>query len=149
MITHDAHAALGYGASLLVLVTFCMREMVPLRLVALASNAAFIAYGALADVGPVLLLHLVLLPTNVWRLAEVMHERRRRPCPTQAGSGHAGSTASPVRGNVIRRRGHGPRGARPAKIGKVRRLRKGRVEQAAFAVLKMPGHSPPAHSRQW
>jgi CRP/FNR family cyclic AMP-dependent transcriptional regulator len=42
---------------------------VPLRCVAIASNLAFIAYGALADLGPVLVLHLLLLPVNVGRLA--------------------------------------------------------------------------------
>jgi len=61
--------AVGYLASALVLVTFCMRDMVSLRCVAIASNLAFIAYGALADLGPVLVLHLLLLPVNVGRLA--------------------------------------------------------------------------------
>ena len=61
--------AVGYLASALVLATFCMRDMVPLRCVAIASNLAFIAYGALADLGPVLVLHLLLLPVNVGRLA--------------------------------------------------------------------------------
>jgi CRP/FNR family cyclic AMP-dependent transcriptional regulator len=59
---------IGYVASALVLATFCMRDMVTLRCVAIASNLAFIAYGGLADVGPVLLLHLMLLPVNVLRL---------------------------------------------------------------------------------
>jgi len=61
--------AVGYLASALVLVTFCMRDMVSLRCVAIASNLAFIAYGVLADLGPVLVLHLLLLPVNVGRLA--------------------------------------------------------------------------------
>jgi hypothetical protein len=68
---------LGYLASALVLATFCMRDMRALRCVAIASNVAFIAYGAMADVGPVLLLHLLLLPVNVWRLAG-----RRASAPT-------------------------------------------------------------------
>jgi CRP/FNR family transcriptional regulator, cyclic AMP receptor protein len=61
---------IGYFASLLVLVSFCTRDMVALRAVAIAGNLAFIAYGAMADIGPVLLLHLVLLPVNMLRLAE-------------------------------------------------------------------------------
>jgi hypothetical protein len=36
---------IGYLACALVLLTFCMQAMVPLRLVALLSNAAFICYG--------------------------------------------------------------------------------------------------------
>jgi len=65
----SAVEVVGYLASALVLVTFCMRDMVPLRCLAIASNLAFIAYGALADLGPVLVLHLLLLPVNVGRLA--------------------------------------------------------------------------------
>lgn len=59
---------IGYFASALVLATFCMRDMVALRCMGIASNVAFIAYGGLADLGPVLLLHLLLLPVNVLRL---------------------------------------------------------------------------------
>ena len=58
----------GYFASALVLATFCMRDMVALRCMAIASNLAFIAYGGLADLGPVLTLHLLLLPVNALRL---------------------------------------------------------------------------------
>jgi CRP/FNR family transcriptional regulator, cyclic AMP receptor protein len=61
--------SIGYLASALVLATFCMRDMVTLRCLAIASNLAFITYGALADLGPVLVLHLLLLPVNVVRLA--------------------------------------------------------------------------------
>ena len=68
---------LGYLAALLVLATFCMRGMVSLRVLALASNVAFIGYAALAAIDPVLLLHLVLLPMNAWRLAEVLRLRRQ------------------------------------------------------------------------
>ena len=35
---------------------------------AIASNLMFIAYAWFADLGPVLLLHLALLPMNAWRL---------------------------------------------------------------------------------
>jgi hypothetical protein len=59
---------LGYLASALVLATFCMRDMHRLRWMAIASNLAFIAYALLADLAPVLVLHLLLLPVNVQRL---------------------------------------------------------------------------------
>jgi CRP/FNR family transcriptional regulator, cyclic AMP receptor protein len=76
---------LGYLASVLVLATFCMRDMVALRCMAIASNLAFIAYGALADVGPVLLLHLLLLPVNVqrlvaWRSSTQAAAAQHHPC---------------------------------------------------------------------
>ena len=64
----SAIEATGYLASALVLAAFCMRDMVALRCTAIASNLAFIAYGVLADLGPVLVLHLLLLPVNVLRL---------------------------------------------------------------------------------
>ena len=65
----NAYEPVGYLASLLVLATFCMRDMVSLRVVAIASNIAFISYGALAEISPVLLLHVVLLPVNMLRLS--------------------------------------------------------------------------------
>ena len=70
---------IGYLASALVLAAFCMRDMVALRRVAIASNLAFIAYGVLADLGPVLALHLLLLPVNVGRLADGRASTRGQP----------------------------------------------------------------------
>jgi CRP/FNR family transcriptional regulator, cyclic AMP receptor protein len=61
----------GYLASLLVFSTFYMKTMMPLRSVAIASNVAFITYGYLAGLYPVLLLHVVLLPLNTWRLYQM------------------------------------------------------------------------------
>jgi hypothetical protein len=62
---------LGYAAAGLVLATFTMRTMIPLRLLGIASNVAFISYGYAADLLPVLLLHAALLPLNVYRLFEM------------------------------------------------------------------------------
>jgi CRP/FNR family transcriptional regulator, cyclic AMP receptor protein len=66
----SAVETIGYLASALVLATFCMRGMVALRCMAIASNLAFIVYGGLAGLGPVLVLHLLLLPVNVLRLTD-------------------------------------------------------------------------------
>jgi hypothetical protein len=71
--------AIGSLAAGLVLATFCMRSMSKLRLTALASNLAFIAYGYLDNLMPVLVLHALLLPVNAWRLvqlfcAQLLHE---------------------------------------------------------------------------
>jgi CRP/FNR family transcriptional regulator, cyclic AMP receptor protein len=65
--------AWGYLASGLVLATFCMQTMVKLRIMAICSNLAFILYGYRAGLAPVLLLHLVLLPTNLVRLLQTVH----------------------------------------------------------------------------
>ncbi|HZL58818.1 MAG TPA: cyclic nucleotide-binding domain-containing protein [Stellaceae bacterium] len=61
----------GYVASALVLCTFLTRTMMPLRFVALGSNVAFITYAAMLHLYPVLILHIVLLPVNAWRLREI------------------------------------------------------------------------------
>ena len=61
----------GYLASGLVFTSFCMKTMIPLRIVAIASNLAFMAYGLLLDLVPIFVLHAVLLPMNVWRLAQL------------------------------------------------------------------------------
>jgi hypothetical protein len=57
----------GYIAALLVLLAFYMRAMVPLRAIALCSNAAFLAYGIGLDLLPVIVLHAALMPINAWR----------------------------------------------------------------------------------
>lgn len=54
----NAVDGLGYSAALLVLLTFCMRGMMALRVVAIASNVAFISYAATLGLAPVLLLHV-------------------------------------------------------------------------------------------
>src|SRR4029077_1177325 len=62
----------GYVAAVLVFMTFYMKTMIPLRIVGICSNCAFIAYGYLGGLYPVLILHLVLLPLNTWRLHEML-----------------------------------------------------------------------------
>ena len=61
----------GYAASGLVLAACTMRTMIPLRLLGIASNIAFIAYGFVAGLLPILLLHVTLLSLNIYRLAEM------------------------------------------------------------------------------
>jgi len=67
--------AIGYLAASLVLATFCMGSMRSLRYMAIASNLAFIAYGYCEDLMPVLFLHLLLLPVNIRRLAQLSAPR--------------------------------------------------------------------------
>jgi CRP/FNR family transcriptional regulator, cyclic AMP receptor protein len=63
---------LGYVAAALVFATFSMKTMVPLRVIGIASNVLFIAYGYLHPAYPVLVLHLALLPLNLWRLRQML-----------------------------------------------------------------------------
>lgn len=62
----------GFVAAVLVFMTFYMKTMIPLRIVGIASNCAFILYGYLAHLHPVLVLHLVLLPLNCLRLWQMI-----------------------------------------------------------------------------
>jgi CRP/FNR family cyclic AMP-dependent transcriptional regulator len=61
----------GYLAAVLVLATFSMRTMVPLRITGIASNCVFIAYAYVAAAYPVLILHIILLPLNSLRLYQM------------------------------------------------------------------------------
>lgn len=63
---------IGYIAAAFVFATFSMKTMVPLRVVAVASNILFIAYGYLHPAYPVLILHVALLPLNLWRLWQML-----------------------------------------------------------------------------
>jgi hypothetical protein len=61
----------GYAAALAVLGSFCMTTIVPLRILAVVSNLLFGAYGMMAHLYPVFVLHSILLPINVFRLAQL------------------------------------------------------------------------------
>ena len=64
-------AVIGYIASAMVMLTFITKDMRRLRFLAILSNVAFIGYGALALLPPVLFLHLILLPLNIGQLVEL------------------------------------------------------------------------------
>jgi len=64
----------GYIASTMVLLTFMAKDMRLLRILGILSNIAFITYGVLAGLPPVLCLHLILLPVNVLRLHSLLTE---------------------------------------------------------------------------
>ncbi len=89
IVTHSAIAAhsaisailtdsgtIGFIASALVLTAFGMKDMVNLRIVAICSNIAFIAYALVLNLPPVLILHVILLPLNGWRFFEALNQRR-------------------------------------------------------------------------
>ena len=62
---------IGWAASAAVLATFCMNTMMPLRVLAIISNVLFCAFGAVAHIFPVLILHAILLPVNVVHLVQI------------------------------------------------------------------------------
>jgi hypothetical protein len=61
----------GYAAALAVLGSFCMTTLVPLRILAVVSNLLFGAYGIMAHLYPVFVLHSILLPINLFKLARL------------------------------------------------------------------------------
>ena len=65
---------IGYLAAGLVLMAFCMKDMISLRAIALASNIAFLIYGLTLGLAPVWLLHAILLPVNFCRLCQALSE---------------------------------------------------------------------------
>jgi hypothetical protein len=86
--------AVGYLASCLVLATFATRTMSRLRVLAILSNLAFIYYAVALELPPVLALHSILLPLNVWRLGEL---RRQEPPHSPLDS-----LAEPIRSGTCR-----------------------------------------------
>lgn len=91
-----ADEVIGFLAALCVLLTFCMQSMRWLRLMALLSNGAFIAYASRLGLLPVLALHLLLVPVNLLGLWRAFGQG----CPGAAAWGRR-ATADPV---VLRRR---------------------------------------------
>ena len=61
----------GYSAALAVLGSFCMTTIVSLRILAILSNVLFGIYGLSAHLYPVFFLHSVLLPVNLFKLAQI------------------------------------------------------------------------------
>ncbi len=61
--------AAGWIAAMLTACCFASTRMLRPRALALMANPAFIAYGSLAGLLPVLALHPMLAPLNAWHLA--------------------------------------------------------------------------------
>ena len=72
----------GHAAAACVFLTFYMNTMVPLRIAGIVSNVLLIVYGCFSGAHPVLILHLALLPLNVWRLHEMQQLMRSMKAAT-------------------------------------------------------------------
>ena len=62
---------LGYAALLLLLASAWMRTIIWLRLLAMASNACVVVYGLVTPQYPLLVLGILLLGINAWRVMEM------------------------------------------------------------------------------
>lgn len=87
--------ALGYEAAGLVFATFCAQRMASLRSLAITSNVAFIGYGFLDGLWPILILHSAMLPINIQRYRQAV---RGKCGTTTAGEG----TPAPSRSTLLR-----------------------------------------------
>jgi hypothetical protein len=62
----------GLVASAFVVAGYTMRTMIPLRIFGILSNVILIAYALPQHHYPIVALHLILLPLNVYRLREML-----------------------------------------------------------------------------
>jgi len=65
--------ALGYIAAAINVFVYVSNSMIPLRIAAIFANGFFSAYFYLRGVYPLLLLNVVLMLVNVWRLRQLQH----------------------------------------------------------------------------
>ena len=68
---------IGWAAALMTLTAYSMKTMLLLRVAAVSANLLFIAYGSLSGVLPMLVLHIILLPLNSFRLFQILQTARR------------------------------------------------------------------------
>lgn len=73
----DAVELIGWAAAAMTFAAYSMRIMLPLRVAAISANLLFIVYGALTGLMPVLVLHVVLFPLNIWRLLQIVAASRK------------------------------------------------------------------------
>jgi len=85
--------AMGWLAAALMLLTFSCAGPRSLRAFALAANVAFIGYGLVGHLPPVVTLHAMLLPINAFRLAGSIRAAIRRD--RAAASARVGVCAAP------------------------------------------------------
>jgi hypothetical protein len=76
---------IGWIAAALTLLTFSLRSMMSLRIAAVAANVCFIAYGVTQELYPVIALHSLLIPCNLYRLLELLRDARREAVTPHRG----------------------------------------------------------------
>ncbi len=68
---------LGWLAAALTVASYAVRTMLPLRILAILSSLAFVTYAVLLSLWPMVVMELILLPFNIWRLWEIVVLRRK------------------------------------------------------------------------
>lgn len=76
---------IGYVGNVVVIVTYSMRTMIPLRILGMCSNAIFLVYSALLGLFPLMILQCILLPLNGFRLYQMIRLTRQVQAAAQGG----------------------------------------------------------------
>ncbi len=135
---HILAYAAGVIAGLLVCVSFFMKTIIPLRIVALASNVGFIIFGVMTQSWPVLLLHCALLPINLTRAIQMVRLTRQVRLastgtqPSEVWLRPYMKTKRFAKGDVLFRKGD------PATL--IYFIAEGRIEFTEIGVVLEPGH---------
>lgn len=69
--------AVGYAGTGFTILAYGAKHLIPLRIMAILSSLAFLTYGLLTQSYPLVLMEVVLLPINTFRLQELLASRRR------------------------------------------------------------------------
>lgn len=76
-VEFDWIEAIGYAGTGFTIVAYGMRHLMPLRIAAILSSLSFLTYGLLTQSYPLVLMEVILLPINLFRLQELRRDRRR------------------------------------------------------------------------
>jgi hypothetical protein len=68
---------IGYVGNVVVIITYSMRTMIPLRILGMCSNAIFLTYAAMLGLFPLLVLNCIILPLNGFRLWQMLRLTRQ------------------------------------------------------------------------
>ena len=135
--TYHLIEAIGWMGSILTIATYAMNTMLPLRLFAIASTIFFAIYAALLGLWPLLVMDLILLPINFYRLWQIVRLRkavkhaRDEQEPDFSVARSYGTKRSFKAGNVVFEKGDS--------VDSLYYIDQGSVEIYGFGVLRRRG----------
>lgn len=68
---------IGYAGTGFTVAAYSAKRIIPLRITAILSSLSFLLYGLLTATYPLALMEVILLPINIFRLVELLRDRRR------------------------------------------------------------------------
>ncbi|MER9406923.1 YgjV family protein [Mesorhizobium caraganae] len=74
---------IGYAGTGFTIMAYSMRRMLPLRVAAVLSSVALLVYAVLTGSGPIIVMELILLPINSYRLVELLKPLRNLEGPAR------------------------------------------------------------------